>query len=552
MASNLALLDKLPDHSILAWGDQTKCDEYDVSFANPIAGVTALRLEALPDPSLPNGGPGRVHYEGQPGDFFLSEFKLTAADGDVKFAEATQSTGNAKGAIDGSTETGWTIGAASGQPQTAIFKLATPLTGAEELHVRMTFERYYASALGRFRLSATTDSRMPTTWHPPEIEAILAKPPADRTVAEQEQLISRYCQVAPELAAERAKIDALRKQLPACPTTLVMQERPAGRMRQTHRYHRGEYLQPKELVRQGTPEALHPLPADAPRNRLTFARWLVDRNNPLVARVTMNRQWSAFWGHGLVRTEEDFGTQGEMPTHPRLLDWLAVEFMDRGWSMKAMHKLIVMSAAYRQASGVTPELLERDPQNRLLARGPRVRLEAELIRDSYLAAAGLLSGKLGGPSVFPPQLASITTEGAYGALKWSVSNGEDRYRRSLYTFNKRTAPFAMYRTFDAPSGEACVARRDQSNTPLQALTLLNDGMLVEAAQALASATSGNDESRITEIFRRCLTRPPQPREVELMSAFVTAQRARFPDNEQLVWTALARSILNLDEMIVKQ
>jgi hypothetical protein len=296
------------------------------------------------------------------------------------------------------------------------------------------------------------------------------------------------------------------------------------------------------------------MPAAAPKDRLTFARWLVDRNNPLVARVTMNRHWAAFFGKGLVRTTEDFGTQGEPPTHPELLDWLAVEFMDRGWSQKAMHKQIVMSATYRQSSRMTPELVERDPQNRLYARGPRVRLEAEQVRDSLLAASSLLSRKQGGPSVFPPQPANITTEGAFGALPWNVSTGEDRYRRSLYTFSKRTAPFAMFSTFDAPSGEACVARRDQSNTPLQALTLLNDAMLVEAAEALGKqySSGGTDESRTTSLFRRCLVRPPQPAEQKALVQFVQDQRQRFPKDETLVWTALARSILNLDELIVKQ
>lgn len=551
MATNLPLLDKLSDNSILASGDQTKRDVYDLSLANPIAAVRAIRLEALPDPSLPAGGPGRVYYEGDRGSFFLSDFQLTGNHSAVKFAAATQTIGDARGAIDDKAESGWTNVKGVGKPQTAIFTLSEPLPDKGEIQLRLTFEKYYAAALGRFRLSVTADPHPAIASHPAEIEAILARPATERSASDRAQLIRRYCDVAPELADERARIDALRKQLPAYPTTLVMHERRADRMRQTHRYHRGEFMQPKEVVHQGTPEALHPLPAEAPRNRLTLARWLVDRNNPLVARVTMNRQWAAFFGYGLVPTMEDFGTQGEPPTHPQLLDWLAVELMDRGWSIKSMHRLIVTSATYRQSSRVTPELAERDPKNTLYARGPRVRLEAELIRDSYLAAAGLLSAKIGGPSVYPPQLPSITTEGSYGALTWNASQGDDRYRRSLYTFSKRTAPFAMYQTFDAPSGEACVPRRDLSNTPLQALTLLNDEMLVEAAQALGKVSDGSDADRIVQIFRRCLTRPPRPHEVAAMTAFVHKQRVRYPDNETIVWTALARSILNLDEMIVK-
>jgi hypothetical protein len=282
---------------------------------------------------------------------------------------------------------------------------------------------------------------------------------------------------------------------------------------------------------------------------------LVDRNNPLVARVTMNRHWAAFFGKGLVRTMEDFGTQGQLPSHPALLDWLAVEFMDRGWSQKAMHRLMVTSATYRQSSAVTPELAEADPENRLLARGPRVRLEAEVLRDAVLSVAGLLSLKMNGPSVFPPQLPSITTEGAYGALNWKPSEGEDRYRRSLYTFSKRTTPFAMFSTFDAPSGEACVPRRDSTNTPLQALTLLNDAMLYEAAEALGkqlAASSDDDTARIKQLFTRCLTREPAADELQLQLQFIEQQRQRLNNNEPLVWTALARAILNLDEFVVRQ
>ena len=200
--------------------------------------------------------------------------------------------------------------------------------------------------------------------------------------------------------------------------------------------------------------------------------------------MTVNRQWAAFFGKGLVRTVEDFGYQGEPPTHPELLDWLAIRLVESGWSIKAMHRLIVTSATYRQSSRVTPELLAKDPENRLLARGPRVRLEAEMLRDAALRVSGLLSEKIGGPSVFPPQPPGVSTEGAYGGLAWNVSPGGDAYRRGLYTFSKRTAPYAMFTTFDAPSGEVCVARREVSNSPLQALTLLNDPVFEEAAQAL--------------------------------------------------------------------
>jgi hypothetical protein len=373
----------------------------------------------------------------------------------------------------------------------------------------------------------------------------------------------------PELAAQAAEIRKLQKP-PAYRTTLVMQERPPENPRPTYVHHRGEFLQPKDEVQPMVPAFLPPLPAGAAENRLTFARWLVSRDNPLTARVAVNRHWSAFFGRGLVPTIDDFGYQGQPPSHPQLLDWLAVEFMQQGWSLKWLHKQIVMSATYRQSSHVADELVARDPENRLLARGPRVRLDAELIRDAALRTSGLLSGKIGGPSVFPPQPAGVTTEGTYGRLDWKPSTGEDRYRRGLYTFSKRTAPFAMFNTFDAPTGEACVARRDVSNTPLQALTLLNDVVFIEAAQALGAEFAGRDGSvqqRIATMFRRVLTRPAQPAEIEMLTEFFHRQRKRFEAGEldakavagegpgapagRAAWSVLARILFNLDETITK-
>jgi len=267
---------------------------------------------------------------------------------------------------------------------------------------------------------------------------------------------------------------------------------------------------------------------------------------------------------------DDFGFQGSAPTHPELLDWLAVEFVKQGWSLKRMHKLIVMSATYRQSSRATPELLARDADNTLLARGPRVRLEAELVRDSALRIAGLLSERLGGPSVFPPQPASVTTEGAYGKLEWQVSQGADRFRRGLYTFSKRTAPYAMFATFDAPSGEECVARREASNSPLQALTMLNDNVLTEAAQALGrrmAAQPGTDDERVQRLFQRFFVRRPAKDELAMLVKFYQDQKRRFAAgeldaaavagqgegeaSERAAWTALARALFNLDEMITK-
>ncbi len=576
LKSNVPTLTKLDDNSVLASGDQTKLDVYELTYANTLPKITAIRLDALPDESLPAGGPGRVYYEGPPGDFFLSEMKCSVAGEPMAFTGAVNSFadgGNtAANAVDGKTETGWNINGGQGRAQWAVFKLAQPLAVANNLALRMEFEKYYAAALGRFRISVTDDPRpIDQAGLPAEVEMLLAKPSGERTAAELEQLFKHYLSVAPELAAARNEIDELRKQMPQFPTTLVMRQRQPDQYRQTNIHYRGEYLQPKDPVEPGVLAALHALPVDAPRDRLALARWLVDRKNPLTARVAVNRHWAALFGRGIVRTTEDFGTQGEQPTHPELLDWLAVTYMDRGWSTKQLHRLIVTSATYRQSSRVTPELSQHDPLNKLLARGPRFRIEAELVRDVVLRASGLLSDKLGGPSVFPPQPAGIT-EGTYGGMAWNVSQGEDRYRRGLYTFQKRSAPYAMFSLFDSPSGEQCLVRRERSNTSLQALALLNDEFIFEAARALGQQTverkDQSDEARATFVYRRCLVHPPDAQELERFTQFLAAQRKRLAAgelqgetiagspgadaNERAAWTLLARAILNLDAVVSRE
>ncbi len=287
-----------------------------------------------------------------------------------------------------------------------------------------------------------------------------------------------------------------------------MQDRPGFERPSYELRERGAFTARGDRMYARTPLALPPMKESLPANRLGLARWLVDRDNPLVARVQVNRLWEQLFGRGLVETSEDFGTQGQPPSHPELLDWLAVELMDRGWSQKTLLKTIVTSATYRQASAVTPALVERDPYNRLFARGPRFRLEAEMIRDGALAASGLLSPKLRGPSVFPAQPEGIWNM-PYNEDRWVESEGEDRHRRSLYTFLRRTSPYPMHMTFDATSREYCAARRVRTNTPLQALTLLNDGAAFDAARALAArvAPVADPAARATRAFR--LVRGPR-------------------------------------------
>ena len=576
LKSNLPLLTAQPDHSVLASGDISKSDVYDLAFTNLPGRITALRLEALPDDSLPAHGPGLAYYEGPKGDFFMGEFQVTADGQRVKFARASESHAknnfgsgaSAQAATDGDPQTGWSCADRPGEAHEAVFVPDKPIA-ARRLDVKMLFGRHYACSLGRFRISITTETSGAEAREIPEsIDGLLRVPDEKLTAAQRGELRDHFLLTAPELAKAAREIRELRKP-PAYTTTLVMRERPAAAPRATFIHNRGEYLQPTDRVEADVPQFLPRLPGGSTKDRLALAKWLVSPENPLTARVVVNRQWAAFFGLGIVGTQNDFGFQGELPSHPELLDWLAVEFMKQGWSLKKLHRLIVTSSTYRQQSRVTPELLARDPQNRLLARGPRVRLEAEIIRDSALAASGALSPKMFGSPVKPPQPAGVN-EAAYGSPGWDVSAGEDRYRRSLYTFQKRSAPFAMFNTFDAPSGETCLAKREVSNTPLQSLTLLNDIAFVEAAQKLGALTaeqSGDDGRKVEFIYRRALTREPSAAEKLMLHSFLAMQRGRLQSGElkaadlagdgpgevteRAAWTTVARALLNLDETITK-
>jgi hypothetical protein len=574
--ANIPLLNIEPDGVIFVSGDKSKRDVYDVSFQTGLKNITAIRIEALPDDRLPNRGPGRVNYEGPFGDFFLCEVTLTN-DGkrqNLGFVTADYFDGNNRpqNAADRDPLTGWSINGGQGKPHEIVLNLASPIANPRKLELSMLFEKYYAAGLGKFRVSAMTENKVAEARGiPNELMPLLRRPAAALTLPEWALLWRQFLHMCPELKAQRDDIQKLRNGMPKHPTALVLEERPPHYPRPTFIHKRGEFTQPTDKVLPGVPAFLPPLPK-GPNDRLAFARWLVSPENPLTARVTVNRAWAAFFGRGIVRTTEDFGYQGEPPTHPELLDWLAVQFVHDGWTMKKLHKAIVMSATYQQSSKVAPLALEKDPKNELLSRGPRLRLDSELIRDSVLKTSGLLSPKIGGPSVFPPQPASVTADGAYGALKWEPSPGDDRYRRGLYTFTKRTAPYAMTITFDGPSGEACVARREVSNTPLQALTMLNDQVIFEAAQALGrqlAAANGTTESKARELWRRCLTRPPTTDELSLVVKFYESQKKRLTDKatdlvelggdadvvrpivDRAAWTAAARAVINLDEMVTR-
>lgn len=578
--TNLPLLTVQADGTILGSGDITKHDTYEITFRAPLKNITAIRLQALPHPSLPADGPGLCYYEGPKGDFFMGEFKVTADGQPVKIASATESyaknnfgknPATAFAAADGDLQTGWSCAGRYGERHEAVFVFAQPVS-AGELKVRMDFGRHYACPLGHFDLAVTTRPQGANARaFDDEVAALLRKPEAALSPAERERLMHEFLLSAPELEAAAAPIRNLRKRAAASVTTLVMRERPPENPRPTFRHHRGEFTQPKEQVQPGTLSALHPFPPTVPKNRLGLARWLVSPENPLTARVVMNRTWAAFFGQGIVRTLDDFGYQGAPPSHPELLDWLALEFIRQGWSIKHMHKLIVMSATYQQSSASSAQAkgAEVDPNNEWLWRFPRTRLDAEIIRDSLLTAAGLLVPKIGGPSVYPPQPDSVT-EAAYGKFAWQPSTGPDRYRRSLYTFMKRTAPFGMFSTFDGPAGDACLVKRETSNTPLQALTTLNDIIFTEGAQALGkliAAQPADDGARIRQLYLRVLQREPAADEAALMLRFVNAQRVRLsnqslnaaaisgvksgPAIEPAAWTAASRALFSLDEFVTK-
>jgi mono/diheme cytochrome c family protein len=356
----------------------------------------------------------------------------------------------------------------------------------------------------------------------------------------------------PELKALREKLNKHRRARPKLVRTMIMRELPQPRVSYVHLG--GDFTRRGIEVKPGVPAALPPLETEnANPNRLDLARWLVSRKNPLTARVTVNRYWQHFFGKGLVETEDDFGTQGEKPSHPELLDWLAVEFMERGWSVKTIHRLIVTSATYKQASDARPDAVAVDPRNRLLARQNRLRLEAEAIRDSSLVASGLLTPAVGGPSVYPP-IAPGANNVTQVKREWPTSEGPDRYRRAMYTFFQRSAAHPALLIFDAPDATAACTRRVRSNTPLQALITLNDQAYIEFAEALAKRVAGSgpdaDEDKILYAWLLALGRPATSEETARVKRFVRVRRDS-ADDEAGVWTAVARALLNTDEFVTR-
>jgi hypothetical protein len=421
------------------------------------------------------------------------------------------------------------------------------------------------------RLAEKADAPLPAN-----VQRILAVEPSRRSAAQVAVLKKYVLQQQPaaqELTQQIARLDQELASLDP-PKALVMQELDVPRT--TRMFVRGDFLRPGEEVHPDTPACLPPMEPGWPRNRLGLARWLVAAANPLTARVQANRAWAQFFGRGLVETLEDFGSQADPPSHPLLLDWLAVELRDRGWSLKRLHRRIVESATYRQSAALRPELAARDPENRLLARGPRQRLPAEAIRDQALAVSGLLSSKMGGPPVYPPQPEGLWRVTGLVDNTYRTSQGEDRYRRAVYTIWRRSAPYPSLVVFDAPDRAACTVRRPQSNTPLQALTLLNDPVFVELAMALADRVlreaPAGDQARCAWAVQLVLSRPPRDAELVEFQRLLAKARARYaadepaanavvaqyswtcsslPAGERAAWFEVAHVLLNLDETICK-
>lgn len=589
-SKNGATITVQKDDSLLVGGMIPNNDTYVVETGNVASGITGLRLEVLTHQSLPKMGPG---WAGN-GNFVLDEVTVEAArqtkTGWSKFellklsqatADHSQVNFSASNLVDGNPKTGWAINVKKGSMNVnrrAIIQFREKLESSQPLKLRVTLIHTRDSKynVGRFRLATTTVN--PSVFNvDPAVVAIL-KLPEKKWDAKQKKTLDQafyqsdvqWSDLNQQLTKHKSEQSKLNKSIV---TTMVLKELP--KPRETKILLRGNFLTPGAKVSPGVPAVLPPMPpAVKSPTRLDFAKWLTNKRQPLTARVTVNRYWQRFFGKGIVETENDFGTQGTVPTHPELLDWLAYEFMDSGWNMKKLHRLIVTSAAYRQASDFSKEDSSQDPRNLLLARQNRFRLEAESIRDVFLACSGLLTRKIGGPSVYPPQPKGIYVL-TQNKKNWPEEKGENRYRRGMYTFFWRSSPYPMLPTFDAPNSNTTCTRRVRSNTPLQALTLANDQALFELIQGFAVRILREgpdyDEGRLRQAFQICVSRAPSDQEQEVLIQYLNEQREYFKKSpkeaeqvaskelpkkitvaEAASWTAVARVLMNLDEFITRE
>jgi mono/diheme cytochrome c family protein len=564
---------RLPDQSLLSDGRASFNDTYRVAWTAEGGAVAALRLRVLTHASLPQGGPGLAAN----GNFVLTEVELRQGERRLPiarvFADHQQPDYEASDAIDGDPRTGWAINVGKGTPagvkmnadHELVLVPAQPVDpAAGPLELRLFHGRNEKYLIGRFALDVSaTAPAAPMRPGDAALLAALEQPANRRDAAARRRLDDAFASARGGKPASK----------PNQTEVMVMRELPQPRP--TYLLTRGDFTRPDKQagpLQPGVLAAVAPAPGPL-RNRLDLAQWLVDPRNPLTPRVTVNRIWMRYFGRGLVETEEDFGTQGSPPSHPGLLDALAREFIASGWSQKLLHRQIVSSATYRQASRLRPELQEKDPRNLLLGRQERLRLDAEPLRDAALVAAGVLDRTLGGPSVRPPQ-----PEGVYAftqrGKEWKTETGPARYRRALYTLFIRSAPYPLFTTFDAPDFQQTCTRRGRSNTPLQSLTLANDPAFVElfrltAARVLREAADA--EARVTRLFQVALARDPTPAEHRLVREFVREQTAAYtadpaaarrllaleakapaPSAEAAAWMLAARAVLNTDGFITRE
>lgn len=549
-----AILTVLPDGSVLASGTNPNSEEYTVTFTSPLAQISAIKLETLIDPSLPKQGPGRASN----GNFVLHEVGLKTTDQITQWVDATadhsQNQFPIKNAIDGNLKTGWAINVTKGNMNVnreAIIYCHPLKSNADKQEFQLTLTMANPQySIGRFRLLISAADHQLLGLPDPEL--------------------TRLTQIQTSLEADKKKL------IQSIPTTMIMSE--LKKPRQSHRLIRGDFLRKAEPVTPGTPDFLPGIKSrqssESPLiTRLDLAHWLTQKDNPLTARVTVNRIWMKLFGRGLVETENDFGLQSTPPTHPELLDWLASEFMTSDWSVKHLIRLIVTSKTYQQASKAREDAFRVDPLNKYLARQSRIRLDAELIRDAGLTVSDLLTERIGGPSVYPPQPDGVYTFTQVNS-SWPTSKGEDRYRRGMYTFFKRSAPHPLLSTFDTPSFNTTCTRRDRSNTPLQSLTVANDPAFFEMAQSLGrriSTAPGTWDERLQYAFLICFSRNASNSELNRIKTYFDSQEKVFAQDqklratiigksddgkpvtsEQAAWVMVARVLINLDEFITRQ
>lgn len=585
------------DHSLLMKG-HTSADVFMIS-APVLEGATGLRIEALPHRDLPHNGPGRSKF----GTWAINEFeafikkpdakdwekvKLVNATSDFsqpeqKQADGKKTTGPVAHLIDGSDDTSWNADRGIGrrnQASVAVVQFEQPLHVPEGTQLKLAWRMGDMAGCLRFGLTKTPAPSAPAANH----GAVLALsiPESSRTAEQSAAIFAAWRSSIAEAKPLTDEIDALWNSFPQAPTSVLhLAEQPNPVRRQTHQLNRGEWDQPQQAIEPHTPAVFHAWPQNAARNRLEFAKWLVDPRSPLTARVAVNRVWQSIFGTGLVETSDDFGTRAPVPEYRELLDWLAADFMEHGWSHKRLIQMIVNSDVYQQSSLATSELLERDPRNSLLARGPRFRADAEVVRDIALSVSGLMTHKRGGPSVIPPVPQNVLDINYVYPSYWKPAEGAERYRRTVYGFRKRSMPDPVMSNFDAPNGDFACARRSRSNTPLAALTGLNETIFVESARAFAlrvlREAGPSDADRASYAFFLCTSRQPTEVERTAVMDLLQSRRQRIADGwlnpreittgdpaklpelpgattpqDAAAWTLTARVLLNLDETITKK